>query len=152
MWPDLRKCWLPHTKEYQLKHCQNWKQPNDINLGPFSTPRAHSYHTKQLNPWPTPPVVWCFIPGCLYVQGRRSQLNTTWVFIETWKALETSHGKAAWIIFSTNGYLPELLVNVYSYRVHGNQLFVKYSQIISCDMYLRLTLKLCSTYCQNFSV
>ena len=112
---------------------------------PFSTP--HSYHTKQLNPWPTQPVVWCFIPGCLHVQGRGSQLNTTWVLVETWQALETSCSKAAWIIFSTNSYLPELLGIVYSYCVHGSQLFIKSSHIILCDMYLHLSLKFCFTYC-----
>ena len=100
----------------------------------FSAIFNSKYHMKQLNPWPTLPVVWCFMPGCLHTQGRRNQLNTTWVLVKTWQALETSHGQATWIIFTTNSYLPELLVNVYSYHVF----FIKSSHIILCDMYLHM--------------
>ena len=45
-----------------------------------------------------------------------SHLKTTWALIDIWKASETSHSKSSLSKLQYQ-YLPELLVNVYSYIV-----------------------------------
>ena len=54
--------------------------------------------------------------GCLLVQVRHSHLKTTQPLMNIWQALETSHSKSNLGNFQ-HQYLPEILVNVYSYHV-----------------------------------
>ena len=74
------------------------------------------YHTKQLNPWPNSPA------SCVVVY---SQLAACPVEMEPFKDHPSTHGcltgltqkqtttKAAWITFSTDMYLADMLGSVY---------------------------------------
>ena len=103
--------------KYQAKVTSTMKTAKWHPLVLFSAP--HSCHTKLLNPWPNSSashVVKLITAGCLLVKGRWNHLKTTHVLMDAWQASETSHSKS---ILGNFQYqcLPELLVDVYSYRL-----------------------------------
>ena len=82
-------------------------------LVPFSPPNTTqcSYIHSQTHQ----PVVWWITDSCLLVKGRWNYLKATWALVDSDKLQKQATPKAAWETFSTNSYLLELLVNVFSY-------------------------------------
>ena len=79
---------------------------------------SSTYHTKQLNPWPSYLTTLCimvYTASWLLVQGRWSHLKTAQAPMEVIQILGTSHSKSSQGNFQY-WYLPQLLVNVYSYH------------------------------------
>ena len=76
-----------------------------------------TYRTKQLNPWPNSSASHVAnYSWLLLAKGMCSHLKVTWALMDIWQASETSHSKSSPGNFQ-HQYLPELLVNVYSYRL-----------------------------------
>ena len=77
-----------------------------------------TYHTRQLNPWPNSSasrvVNYSQLSACH--AGDCSHLKVTRALVDVLQASETSHSKSSPGNFQ-HQYLPELLVNVYSYRL-----------------------------------
>ena len=65
------------------------------------------------------PVVWWITAGCLLAKGIWRHLKTTRAPMDVWQALETSPSKSSQGKFQ-HQYLPELLVDVYSYHLMVN--------------------------------
>ena len=82
-----------------------------------------TYHTKQLNPWQThQPVLWWITASCLFAKGVWSHLKATRALVDLWQASDRSHSKSSQDNFQPQ-YWPELLVNVYSYRLMVKSVF-----------------------------
>ena len=86
------------------------------------------------------------------VKWRWSHLKTTWALVDVWQAWKTSHSKNRLDNFQQQ-YLPELLVNMYSYHLmvksvsccceHGSWIFsnlVTYVSLHWVNFLLRIVL------------
>ena len=108
-------------------------------MAPIDVIFTSTFYTKQLNPWPNPSAsrVVNYSQLSAY-QGICSHLKVAWVLVDIWQVSEKSHRKSSPGNFQYQ-YLPELLVNVYSYclmvksmsyfSVCGSQLFSNLSQL-----------------------
>ena len=93
--------------------------------------------------------MWWITAGCLLAKGIWSHLKVTRALVDVWQASETSHSKSSQGNFQPQ-YWPELLVNVYSYRlmvksvscccVCGRHLFSNPVTITGIIMYIIATL------------
>ena len=74
--------------------------------------------------WPIPhqAVALWFSASCLPVQERWSHLKTIWILLDVWQGSETSHSKSSLGNFQ-HWYLPEMLVNVFSYHAMVKSVF-----------------------------
>ena len=114
-----------------------------------------TYHTKQLNPWPNSSasvvVNYSWQSAC---QGDMQLFKGDPALVDISQASETSHNKRSPGNFQ-HQYLPELLVNVYSYRLmekHVSCCCVRGSRIFSNPVTIMIITKqynaqLMLTYC-----
>ena len=91
--------------------CQHWKHPSGVHWWHFqfliSNKAAKSMTKLNIQLWGELQPAACLSRGW-------SHLKTTWALMDIWQASETSHRKSSLGNFQ-HQYVPEFLVNVYSY-------------------------------------
>ena len=99
----------PQSGRQRLR--QHWKQSNNIHWCHFQLHISHKAAKSIANSPVSRRVIYSCLVVCL-----SSYLKTTWALMDIWQASETSYRKGSLGNFQ-HQYLPELLFNVYSYRV-----------------------------------
>ena len=86
-----------------------------VSIVLFSSP--HITQSSWINPWPRSSASHIVNYSCLSVySGKMSHFRTNWIIVYVWQASWTNHSKISRGNFQ-HQYLPELLVNVYSYHL-----------------------------------